>query len=249
MGIYYKIKLDYRRGLGKIYTEEDIRKAKESPSFEREYNLKYYGLIGNVFSPSLIQICTDLGQQYRGREPNPYALHPIGVDYGYSDSKTVICIGEWMPEEKVLRIVKMDDFGITPPTPEMVANRMFEYSQEYGPNAHFFVDGSNAASVNQAKIRFRENLNWRKQDIFNKSDRIHPIHFGVNQEHKRLLEGMFHLASDRKLAIDERYEKLITSMRTAQMVEWDLDKDNTVNNDYLDAARLMCRGVLLGKRQ
>jgi hypothetical protein len=29
--------------LGKIYTDKEIAKAKQSPSFEREYNLKYLG--------------------------------------------------------------------------------------------------------------------------------------------------------------------------------------------------------------
>jgi hypothetical protein len=47
--IYKRLKLDYTYGLGKIYTVEEIDKAKQSPSFEREYNLKYLGLIGNVF--------------------------------------------------------------------------------------------------------------------------------------------------------------------------------------------------------
>ena len=47
--IYKRIKLDYTYGLDKIYTNEEIEKAKKSPSFEREYNLKYLGLIGNVF--------------------------------------------------------------------------------------------------------------------------------------------------------------------------------------------------------
>ena len=242
---FHKILLDYRRGMGKIYNDEFIARERDQPYFEREYNLKYLGKIGNVFSPSLIQSCTDLGQQYRRQPINKFAYHPVGVDYGYSDSKTVICIGEWDNEKKVLWICKMDDFGDIPPTPELVANRMHEYNLEYGPNTHFFVDGSSAASVNQAKIRFSENLNWRKQDMFNKSDRIHPIHFGVNQEHKRLLETMYHLASDGKLAIDERYDKLITSMRTAQMIEWDLDKNDTVHNDHLDACRLMCRGISL----
>jgi hypothetical protein len=45
-----RLYLDYTYGLGKIYTEEEIRQAKQSPSFEREYNLKYLGLIGNVFN-------------------------------------------------------------------------------------------------------------------------------------------------------------------------------------------------------
>ena len=47
--IYKKMFLDYTYGLGKIYTEEEIDKARLSPSFEREYCLKYQGLIGNTF--------------------------------------------------------------------------------------------------------------------------------------------------------------------------------------------------------
>lgn len=47
--IYKRIKLDYTYGLDRIYTREEIEKAKTSPSFEREYNLKYLGRIGNVF--------------------------------------------------------------------------------------------------------------------------------------------------------------------------------------------------------
>jgi hypothetical protein len=39
--IYKRLKLDYTYGLGKIYSQEEIDKAKQSPSFEREYNLKY----------------------------------------------------------------------------------------------------------------------------------------------------------------------------------------------------------------
>jgi hypothetical protein len=47
--IYKRLFLDYTYGVGKIYTAEEIEKAKQSPSFEREYNLKYLGKIGNVF--------------------------------------------------------------------------------------------------------------------------------------------------------------------------------------------------------
>lgn len=37
---YKRIFLDYTYGLDKMYTKEEIEKAKQSPSFEREYNLK-----------------------------------------------------------------------------------------------------------------------------------------------------------------------------------------------------------------
>ena len=41
--------MDYTYGIGKIYTAEEIDKAKQSPSFDREYDLIYLGKIGNVF--------------------------------------------------------------------------------------------------------------------------------------------------------------------------------------------------------
>ena len=44
--------LDYTYGLDRIYTRQEIEKARASPSFEREYNLKYLGRIGNVFNPA-----------------------------------------------------------------------------------------------------------------------------------------------------------------------------------------------------
>ena len=55
--IYKKIFLDYTYGLNKIYTTEEIEKARMSPSFPREYQLQYQGLIGNVFSTLSIENC------------------------------------------------------------------------------------------------------------------------------------------------------------------------------------------------
>ena len=42
--IYKKIFLDYTYGLDKIYSKAEIDKARMSPSFEREYCLKYQAL-------------------------------------------------------------------------------------------------------------------------------------------------------------------------------------------------------------
>ena len=39
--LYKRIFLDYTYGIGKIYTADEIENAKQSPSFEGEYNLKY----------------------------------------------------------------------------------------------------------------------------------------------------------------------------------------------------------------
>lgn len=57
--------LDYTYDLDKIYTREEIEKAKTSPSFEREYKLKYLGKVGNVFHTLDIEaaICTQEAYQ------------------------------------------------------------------------------------------------------------------------------------------------------------------------------------------
>jgi hypothetical protein len=47
--IYIRKSMGYELGIGKVFTEELIEKAKQSPSFEREYNLKYGYGIGNIF--------------------------------------------------------------------------------------------------------------------------------------------------------------------------------------------------------
>ncbi len=59
--LYKRLKLDYRYGLYRIYSKEDIEKAKQSPSFDREYDLKYLGKIGNVFALADIDKAIELG--------------------------------------------------------------------------------------------------------------------------------------------------------------------------------------------
>ncbi|MDW0283265.1 MAG: hypothetical protein QN720_12240, partial [Nitrososphaeraceae archaeon] len=86
--IYKKISLDYNYGLDKIYTKAEIDKAKASPSFEREYCLKYLGLIGNVFSQQSLDNATKIG--YNPSQINPNAKKSIGLDTGFGSSNFTI---------------------------------------------------------------------------------------------------------------------------------------------------------------
>src|SRR5215203_7393332 len=70
--LYHRIFLPYTRGLGKIYTEQEIAKARESPQFEREYNLQYIGQQGNVFSHETIECAIRLGLELE-KIPDYYA--------------------------------------------------------------------------------------------------------------------------------------------------------------------------------
>jgi hypothetical protein len=47
------------------------------------------------------------------------------------------------------------------------------------------------------------------------------------------------------LAIDKKYDKLLTSLRTAYENELSLDKDQTSYSDLLDALRLGLKGFAI----
>jgi hypothetical protein len=63
--LYKRLKLDYTYGLRKIYTKEEIEKARQSPGFGREYELQYLDRIGNVFNPLQIDRVIQLGEQFK----------------------------------------------------------------------------------------------------------------------------------------------------------------------------------------
>jgi hypothetical protein len=94
--LYRRIFLDYTYGIGKIYAAEEIEKAKASPSFEREYNLKYLGKIGNVFHTKDIESAIEKGRKY-----NPDAIgssyftsRSMGIDPAWGSSAFGIVVTE-----------------------------------------------------------------------------------------------------------------------------------------------------------
>jgi hypothetical protein len=100
--LYKRIFLDYTYGIGKIYTAEEIEKAKASPSFEREYNLKYLGRIGNIFHTKDIEAAIEKGSKY-----NPdtsftpfysFTSTSMGIDPGYGSSAFGIVVTQWVDD-------------------------------------------------------------------------------------------------------------------------------------------------------
>jgi hypothetical protein len=87
--LYKRIFLDYTYGIDKIYSADEIEKAKQSSSFEREYNLKYLGKIGNVFHTKDVEAAIEKGRKY-----NPdvigslsyFTSKSIGIDPAWGSS-------------------------------------------------------------------------------------------------------------------------------------------------------------------
>ncbi|MFL6321541.1 MAG: hypothetical protein ACJ72Q_13825 [Nitrososphaeraceae archaeon] len=99
--LYKRIFLDYTYGIGKIYTAEEIEKAKQSPSFEREYNLKYLGKIGNVFHTKDMKIVpVNFNSEHKAmlghckmileHEPGKIAINPDRFDKLITSLRTAV---------------------------------------------------------------------------------------------------------------------------------------------------------------
>jgi len=107
-------------------------------------------------------------------------------------------------------------------------------------NTLFFVDGANRGAVNLMKVAFSESLDWDTKDVSPQLMKIIPVNFTT--EHKAMLSHLHVLVNKGYLAIPSKYEKLITSLRTAYANEYSLDKEQTSFSDSLDALRLSLKG-------
>src|SRR6476619_8508730 len=206
--------MDYNYGLGRIYTIEEIEKAKLSPGFDREYGLQYLGKIGNIFSPLQIDKIIELGEQYSlDKIPtNDYTLHSVGVDFGFSSSATAIVLTEFLKEGRKIRVLYAEEFEKS--NPQDIVDICFDLYRKHW-NTWFFVDGANRAAVNLMKVAWDESLNWEnksKTTISPESMKVLPISFGT--EHKQMLSHLTMLVSKEYLAIPKEYDKLIISLRT-----------------------------------
>jgi hypothetical protein len=96
--IYKRFMMDYTYGINNIYTTEQIEKAMKSPSFEREYNLKYLGLIGNVFHTK------DIENSICGYNPDA----SMGIDCGFGSSAFGIVVTRLVNNK--IQVVFADEF-------------------------------------------------------------------------------------------------------------------------------------------
>jgi hypothetical protein len=69
---------------------------------------------------------------------------------------------------------------------------------------------------------------------------VTPVNFST--EHKNMLSNLQVIVSKGYLAVDPKYDKLLTSLRTAYAEELKLKKDVTSYDDLRDALRRSLKG-------
>jgi hypothetical protein len=252
--LYKRILLDYTYGLGRIYSEDDIGAAKASPAFEREYNLKYLGLIGNVFHTKDIDSAIEKGRNFSHIMVNSYSQKSMGLDPGFGSSNFGVSITELV--DGGINILHAEEYH-RPDFNEMVdlaVNLIEQYNLSFWGNDRIFVDGANPSFIRALKARVGESVTYEEDIARWKSDNgatfvtldwltnnmfILPVAF--SKEHKHMLAHTKSIVeSDGKgLSINPKFNKLITALRTAvEKGEGSLDKELTSFDDCFDAFRM-----------
>ena len=248
--LYHRIKLDYRYGLSKIYSIKDIEIAKQSPSFDREYDLKYLGKVGNLYSQLSIQNAIDRGRDYNPDSINQLSEKYMTIDPAFSSSKFAILVGEWFKSERQIRILYAEE--LDHPSYEEAVDHIFRLVKQLGNIKNIGVDGSNPELIVSLKKKIDENSRWSyiqekvqycKKRNLNLAEYMTVVPIVFNTENinfmsshsKKLLDDSRGLIS-----INPKFDKLITALRGAVFNEYKLDKEESVHNDLMDTFLMMC---------
>jgi hypothetical protein len=240
--LYKRIKLDYTYGINKIYSEEEIKKAMKSPSFEREYNLKYLGLIGNIFHEQDIAnaICSYKSEDLKFF--NSYRAC-MGVDCGFGSSSFGIVVTRLIDGK--IQVVFADEYER--PDYNIMLTKVYDLYKNYQVD-NIYVDGANPEFIRSLKVEIGESsdaayyndyIEMARKNKLNVEDymKVVPVYFA--REHKAMLTHCKMIFEEGLIQIDPRFDKLIVSLRTAlENGEGILDKQATSFNDVFDAFRM-----------
>jgi hypothetical protein len=261
--LYKRLYLDYTVGLGKIYTQDEIDRAKQSPSFDREYGLKYLGRIGNTFlisdiEKALVQLSSDnwrnpIAENSQQRPPDPdeyiYGTRKsMGLDPAFGSSAFGVVVTRFVDGKA--QILYADQFER--PDFNWMIQKVWELYLKYrfdGSTDRIYVDGANPSFIRSLKLALGEREDYEKVIEYRKTKSklwqdpqqymtVIPVNFA--KEHKDMIAHCRNIMSQGLLTIypKERFDKLITSLRTAVDNEGSLDKEATSYPDIFDAFRL-----------
>jgi hypothetical protein len=248
--LYKRLFFDYTLGLGKIYTVQEIAKARESPSFEREYNLRYIGQQGNVFSYESIQKAIESGLELEDVRKGNIPLDTrksCGIDAGFGSSKFGIVVTQLTYGKA--EVLYADEFE-RPNFVEMI-NKIIAIRKNYRVHK-LYVDAANPEIITSLKRAFGEPINYenhlakiKSKHLGDSSYHMDVLPVSFNAEHKEMLSHTKLMLDRKRLAIHPRFNKMLVALRTAVARDGILDKQATAHDDVLDGLRLSLKYYIL----
>jgi hypothetical protein len=244
--LYKRIFLPYHVGLGKIYTQAEIDKARESPQFEREYNLAYIGEEGNVFTHENIERAISAGMQVAEKYPIDEIPQDtpktMGIDAGFGSSKFGIVVTQLVQDK--IQVLYAEEFE-RPDFSNMVQTILEMYHNWI--ISKIYVDSANPEIITAIKRGLGERIDYEKHistlktkhpHYFNITTWMNVIPMSFSSDGHGMLAHAKYCLDNNWLAIHPNFRKLIIALRTAVATDGLLDKQATAHNDILDAFRL-----------
>lgn len=263
--IYQRLKLDYTYGLHKIYTKEEIEKQMQSPSFKREYDLQYLGILGNTFHTN-IDRAVELALKYNPNRVIVEAQKVMGIDPGWGSSAFGIVLLQVANGR--IEVLFADEFER--PRYEDMSLKVIDMirglnrrniDQEYLDSCKIYVDAANPEFISTLKREVGETTNWeyiQERTLYCKKHNLDlakymtvvPVPFSINGK-DMIMHTKELLEYERPfIAIHPKFDKLITALRTAISDDLGkLDKEQTSYHNVLDAFRLALKGINLVKKE
>jgi hypothetical protein len=241
--IYKKLVLLYYEGLGTIYSNEEIENAKHSISFPREYEGKYTGIEGNVFTPQSIEKITR--SDYDPDTIIPGAVVSVGLDPAFGSSEFGVVVTRFANNR--IEILEAEEYERAD-VQDMI-DIVWSLKQKYGSLSAIYTDASMPVVWQPlkklfgeihndryvfAKIREYENINQPISRVM----RVIPTVFSTHSS--KMLAQLKMLVDGGYLAIHPRFTKLLISLKTAYANELKYDKSGSTSQhtDVFDALRL-----------
>jgi hypothetical protein len=195
----------------------------------QEYGLQYLGLIGNVFSQLSIDNATKI--EYNPDNINQNAKKSFGVDAGFGSSNFAIVVTQYVDGK--IQVIFAEEYER--PNFAAMINRIWEIKQKCGYISNIYTDAANPEVWESLKREFDEPYNdkyVKDQFAYCKKYNLHiedkmivvPVPFSVEgakmlQHAKWLMEETEEDGSS-LIAINKRFDKLLTGLRTAVANEY-----------------------------
>lgn len=220
--IYIRKKLSYEVGLGKVFTPEIIEKARQSPSFEREYNLKYGYGVGDIF-----QGIDDVISKYDVEPTNGRKV--LCGDPAFGSSNFGICAGQ-VRDGKVY-VTEARQYPR--PSPSAMLDIMEDLAAAYDKNV----------KIDAAHPGFIRDLNDRGIQAI-------PINFGlqvrdteknnVQSLRSKMTINAAQMVKTGKVIINPMFTDLIAQLRSAKFDDKGGVDKKELTFDIGDAFIMMC---------
>lgn len=232
--IYHRMFMDYTYGLGKIYDSKQIEIAQQSPGFEREYNLKFLGNIGNLISQQYINDAIEEYDLSDAVTTSPYFPRWIGIDPGYASSNFGICVVQYCNDKLEVVYTASLDKPLYTDTLHLVRQLVQKYHV-----CKVFIDGSASHLIHELKHGYGEYIPYEKlkPDVLERQIQsgcgeplIIPINF--QKHHKSMAKHTVKALAHKRVRIHpKKFDDLIISLKSATTKEdeWTLDKPRSIS--------------------